>query len=116
MTISNDLNNLTTVIGHIIGDKEIQGIGAGAETVVLTLEYIFNKTKTRKVCTGIIDGNVNAIKSIESLGFKKEGVLKEQYLVFDKIVDSFSYGILRREWEEHKKNIEILKHVKISEL
>ena len=38
-------------------------------------------------------------KVMEKIGMKKEGVLREHVIKWDKYEDVVSYGILRKEWE-----------------
>ena len=52
----------------------------------------------RITATHIIRSPVSG-KVMEKIGMKKEGVLREHVIKWDKYEDVVSYGILRKEWE-----------------
>jgi len=43
--------------------------------------------------------NAGSIRSVERLGFKLEGHLRERYFVADEIQGSLIYGLLAPEWK-----------------
>ena len=108
-TLNLDSDNLVGMFGLMIGSLDAQRIGAGTETTILFLEFVFNCTKIRKIEGGVIDGNSNSISNLEKLGFKKEGTYRKKHILSGgEIKDGFIYGILKNEWKnEFIDNIEI---------
>ncbi len=47
--------------------------------------------------------NASSVKLLESLGFKKDGVLREHHLFQGTRHDDFVYSILAREWAARQK-------------
>ena len=54
----------------------------------------------RITATHIIRSPVSG-KVMEKIGMKKEEVLREHVIKWDKYEDVVSYGILKKEWETH---------------
>jgi len=71
--------NRNAMLGIVIGEKEWQGKGIGREIMELGLEYGFKFLGLLKISLLVLEQNVNAVKLYESLGFTKEGLLKEHY-------------------------------------
>ena len=63
----------------IIIDQNFQGKGFGKETTELILNYSFQKLNMRKVSLNVLSENTRAINLYKKLGFKEEGILKEQF-------------------------------------
>jgi len=43
--------------------------------------------------------NPASAKTLECLGFQKEGLLRERWIVSDEVSDTAYYGLLRQEWQ-----------------
>lgn len=81
-------------------DPNHQSNGHGRESTQLTLEYGFNTLNLNKIWARIIDSNKASQSNVESRGFKREGVLRDELYVDGEYHDVYRYGILRSEWEE----------------
>lgn len=104
--------------GLMIGDARAQQFGAGGEATVLLLEYFFRHPEIRKVHGGVISANKRAWENLESVGFSREGELREQALLSSgEVSDVYVYGMLRREWETHRlRAMNILNKIVVSRL
>lgn len=86
--------------GIMMGDKTEVGKGYAKEASVAIISHAFNELHLQKVNLGVISENKAAIKLYEKLGFKIEGVLRNNYfhipsgLYFDEI----RMGLLKAEW------------------
>ena len=74
------------------------GNGYIHEALQALLSYAFNEMKMRRLEADVDPRNVGSIKTLERLGFKREGFLRERWYVAGEIQDAFFYGLLKREW------------------
>jgi RimJ/RimL family protein N-acetyltransferase len=82
----------------IIGDKENLGKGLGSDALETLMRYLFEKFKLNKIWIEASMANPRAIKAYEKVGFKKEGILREEFYSNGKYYDSVRFGILKREF------------------
>ncbi len=105
-------NNTETGVathGTLIGDKVAKKMGAGAEASILLNEFIFGFNHVNKIQESALSGNVDAMRSLVSTGFKLEGVLREAYKLADSSYqDIHIYGILRHEWGHIRKKLALV--------
>jgi RimJ/RimL family protein N-acetyltransferase len=81
-----------------IGDEEQRGKGYGSESLELLLRYAFDYLNLHKVhCK--TNSNNYAAELYKKLGFKQEGVLREQSYEFGEYVDKIRFGILSEEFD-----------------
>ena len=91
-------------IGVMIGDLKAQQLGLGGQALILFMDYLFIDTNIIRVEGGVIAEAQRAYKSLEFLGLKREGVLRNRSILSSgKITDIYLYGILREEWIERRK-------------
>jgi [ribosomal protein S5]-alanine N-acetyltransferase len=77
-----------------------QGHGLAREAVVLALRYAFDVLQLRRVEADVDPRNGPSCKLLESLGFTREGFLRERWNINDEICDTVFYGVLARELRE----------------
>ena len=68
------------------------------EALRALLNYGFNDLKLNRVEADIDPRNEASARSLERLGFKKEGHLRERWIVGDEVSDTALYGLLHRDW------------------
>jgi RimJ/RimL family protein N-acetyltransferase len=88
----------------IIGEKDAWGKGYGTEVGHLLLDYAFGRLGFHKVSIGVVGFNKRALKFWESLGFKKEGVRRDDYYYDNEFSDCIMMSILEDEYEKAGKN------------
>lgn len=74
------------------------GVGYMHESLRALLAHGFTDLALNRIQGGIDPRNTLAARSLERLGFKKEGLLRENALNHGERVDSALYGLLQREW------------------
>ena len=74
------------------------GQGYIHEALQSLLTYAFEEMKLRRVEADVDPRNAASIKTLERLGFQKEGFLRERWHVGGEIQDALFYGLLEREW------------------
>lgn len=85
-TFSN--HNSRVEVGVLIWDKNEWGKNYGTEAMEAVINYIFEKLKLHQVCAEYYSINRGSAKMFKKLGFKKEGILKDYFLVDNKYVDA----------------------------
>ncbi|MFM0645220.1 GNAT family protein [Paraburkholderia bryophila] len=75
------------------------GRGYMHEALVALLNYGFSELDLNRVEADIDPRNINSARSLERIGFTKEGHLRESCVVNGVLTDSALYGLLRREWK-----------------
>ena len=93
-----DSNNFQSEIGCTLSKKHQQK-GFATETMSATINYLFNKLNKHRIVASIDPKNIDSIKLVERLGFRKEGHFKESLLIDGDWVDDIVYAILKREWK-----------------
>lgn len=74
------------------------GRGLMHEALVALLSHGFGPLALHRIEADIDPRNLASARSLERLGFVREGLLRERWLVGDEVSDSALYGLLAREW------------------
>lgn len=88
----------TADTGLMIGRKEFWGKGLAFGAWSLIIEYAFQQLGLRKIIAGVIDGNVASLRTLEKLGFKIEGTLRQEVLVDGEHRDVYRLGLFQDEF------------------
>ncbi|ABR31666.1 acetyltransferase [Thermosipho melanesiensis] len=94
-------------VGIFLGPEYLSK-GYGAEAMKLLVNFIFTEMNLNKVRLSVFSFNKRAIRSYEKVGFKKEGVLREEIYRDGKYWDVIVMGILKREWFDDKRDENVL--------
>ena len=62
------------------------------------IDYAFGALAMNRIEADIDPRNAASAKSLERLGFLKEGFLRERWIVAGEVSDTALYGLLRRDW------------------
>jgi RimJ/RimL family protein N-acetyltransferase len=76
------------------------GQGFMHEALVALLDYGFTELLLHRVEADIDPRNEASARSLARLGFKKEGHLRDRWVVGGEVSDSALYGLLRGEWAQ----------------
>jgi [ribosomal protein S5]-alanine N-acetyltransferase len=74
------------------------GKGYMNEALTALVSHAFEVMELRRLEADVDPRNVASIRTLERLGFQREGFLRERWHVNGEIQDAFFYGLLRREW------------------
>jgi len=74
------------------------GKGYMHEALLTLLKYAFSTMSLNRIEADIHPDNIGSAKSLERLGFQKEGYLRERWIVGDEVSDSVLYGLLQSDW------------------
>lgn len=84
-------------VGYGIG-QDYQGMGIGYLAVKKMVDKVFNDTDLRRLFALVHSENQASCRVLEKIGFVKEGLLRDHYIVDGKAVDEVFYGILKRDY------------------
>jgi len=85
-------------LGILIGEREHQGKGYGAEAIGLILEYGFATLGLHRVGLSVYENNLRGIRCYEKCGFRREGARREARWWAGRWWTIFEYAILEHEW------------------
>jgi RimJ/RimL family protein N-acetyltransferase len=92
-----DFNHRRAEIGYALG-REHWGHGYMHETLMALLKYAFEVLDLHRIEADVDPRNAASIRTVEKLGFQREGILRERWQVNGEIQDAFFYGLLKQEW------------------
>jgi [ribosomal protein S5]-alanine N-acetyltransferase len=91
------LENGRAELGYAMG-RAHWGKGYMNEALQALLFHAFEVMNLRRLEADVDPRNTASIRTLERLGFQKEGYLRERWHVNGEIQDAIFYGLLRREW------------------
>jgi UDP-4-amino-4,6-dideoxy-N-acetyl-beta-L-altrosamine N-acetyltransferase len=97
-----NFKNRNSLWGITIGDKTCWGRGYGTEATALMMRYGFETLNLHRVTLQVFADNPRAIHIYEKLGFKKEGVMRQENYRDGRYGDTIVMGLLREEWVDSK--------------
>jgi RimJ/RimL family protein N-acetyltransferase len=94
-----DTDNRRAELGYAL-DREHWGQGYMQEALTALLSFCFGKLNMHRIEADVDPKNVSSVRTLERLGFQREGYLRERWLVGGGVQDTLFYGLLRHEWQE----------------
>lgn len=85
-------------MGYALG-RPYWGVGYMHEALRGLLQYAFQTLDLNRLEADIDPRNRASAKTLERLGFQKEGHLRERWIVNGEVSDTGLYGLLQREWQ-----------------
>lgn len=93
-----NLDNGRAELGYAMG-RAYWGKGYMHEALQALLSHAFEVLELRRLEADVDPRNAASIRTLERLGFQREGFLRERWHVNGEIQDALFYGLLRREWK-----------------
>jgi len=93
-----DFTHRRVEIGYALG-RAHWGKGYMQETLTAVLNYAFTVLNLHRIEADVDPRNSASVRTLERLGFQREGYLRERWQVNGEIQDAFFYGLLRPDWE-----------------
>ena len=81
-------------VGYAIG-SEHWGHGYGREAMSTLIKHAFTQLGLRRLEADVDPHNATCLKSLEALGFKREGYLRQRWQIAGELQDSVILGLLR---------------------
>ena len=85
-------------IGYAQG-RAYWGQGYMQETLKAVINYAFDSLNIHRLEADVDPRNAASVRTLERLGFQREGYLRERWQVNGEIQDAFFYGLLRPDWK-----------------
>ena len=92
------LDNGRAEIGYAMA-RAYWGKGYMNEALKALVSHAFDVMGLRRLEADVDPRNAASIRSLERLGFQREGFLRERWHVNNEIQDALFYGLLRHEWQ-----------------
>lgn len=93
-----NLINRNADISIVIGEKSCRGKGMASEAVRLLIDYAFNYLNLHRITAGSVEENMSSTYLFKKLGFKEEGLLREDFYVEGKYLNCIKMGLLKSEY------------------
>jgi diamine N-acetyltransferase len=94
-----DYRNQKAEYGILLGEKGDRGKGYAEEASRAIIKYAFNELNMHKISLKVFIDNSGAIKLYLKLGFKEDGVLRQEVFKNGMFKDVLIMSILREEFE-----------------
>jgi ribosomal-protein-alanine N-acetyltransferase len=94
-----DFKNRHASFGISIGDKSEWGKGHGTEATSLIVRHGFETLNLNRIWLYVFEDNPRAIHVYEKVGFKREGILRQDRFHEGHYWDTILMSILREEWD-----------------
>ena len=88
----------------LIGEPEYWNKNIATEATRLIIDYAFNELNLNKIHGGAAVDNIGSWSVAEKIGFKFEGIKKQEFFVDGKHVNMKVYCLLKEDWLNSKKN------------
>ena len=93
-----DFTHRRAEIGYAQG-RAYWGNGYMQEALKAVLNYAFETLNLHRIEADVDPRNDGSVRTLERLGFQREGYLRERWQVNGEIQDALFYGLLRPDWE-----------------
>ncbi len=92
-----DRDNRVATFGILIGEKDCRGKGLGEEASRTLCRFAFDEVNLHKLRLDVHTTNAGALRTYERVGFKREGVLREETFRAGRYIDVIRMGLLRED-------------------
>jgi RimJ/RimL family protein N-acetyltransferase len=89
-------------IGYILG-REHWGRGYAGEAQRRVIDFAFDELGLHRLEADTHPDNAASTRSLERLGFRREGLLRERWLVGGEFGDSVIWGLLADDWRARRR-------------
>jgi RimJ/RimL family protein N-acetyltransferase len=101
-----DFEHRHAVFGITIGEKDAWGLGFGTETTFLMVRHAFATLNLNRVMLQVYENNTRGLRAYEKVGFKQEGVLRQENYRQGRYWDTIIMAILRPEWDQMQAQLD----------
>jgi RimJ/RimL family protein N-acetyltransferase len=83
------------------------GQGIAAEALRAAIGFAFDRLALHRLEADVDPRNARSLRTLERLGFRREGLLRERYHLAGEVQDGVMLGLLRREWAPEPREDQI---------
>ena len=84
-------------LGYFLG-RPYWGQGFAHEAATAMIEHAFGPMNLNRIEADVDPRNVASVRLLERLGFVREGLMRERWIVAGEVSDSLFYGLLATDW------------------
>ncbi len=95
-----DFENRRAELGFSLA-KRYWGSGYMSDALPALIKFAFDEMKLHRIWADTDPRNQRSIRALERLGFHREGVLREHYLIHGEPQHAVVYGLLRSDWKRN---------------
>ena len=77
--------------------------GFAGEALRALIDFAFSELDLNRIEADVDPRNEASLRTLERLFFRREGYLRQRWIVAGEIQDALIYGLIRREWNPHRK-------------
>jgi [ribosomal protein S5]-alanine N-acetyltransferase len=93
-----DFTHRRAEVGYALG-RDSWAQGYMNEALMALLKYAFEVLDLHRIEADVDPRNAASIRTLEKLGFQREGYLRERWQLNGELQDAFFFGLLRQEWK-----------------
>ena len=90
-------DNGVATFGILIGEGDARGQGFGEEATRVLCRFAFDEMNLHKIRLDVHETNARAIRTYERVGFRREGILREEVFRRGRYIDVLRMGLVRGE-------------------
>ena len=94
--------NRRAEIGYIL-NRDYWRRGLMQQALEAVIDFAFDTLNLHRIEADVDTENTGSLGILEKLGFKREGLFKERWFVYDQWQDSVMLALLKREWLARRK-------------
>lgn len=79
--------------------KDFQNKGYATEALKKMINYLFSELNKHRIIASIDPKNINSIRLVERIGFRKEAHFIESLWINGQWVDDLVYALIEKDWE-----------------
>lgn len=98
----------------MIGDKTLWGRGLGTRVTEAVVSWAFSQLNLHKVSLHVLTNNERAIRIYETLGFRTEGILRDEQYRDGQFLDLMLMAVFEDEWRSMHSTAGVLETSKES--
>jgi len=76
-----------------------QGRGIATSAVAAMIDKAFVESNLRKLIAYVHDKNLASCRVLDKLGFTREGLLREHYIINGRAENEVLFGLLKQDWK-----------------
>jgi RimJ/RimL family protein N-acetyltransferase len=77
--------------------------GVGTEAISIFIQYGMEELELHKISLEVYSFNPRAERVYQKVGFKQEGIKREDFIYNQKYIDTKIYGLLKEDYSDNKK-------------
>lgn len=90
-------DNHRAEIGYLL-NREYWRQGLMQQALAAVIDFAFNTLKLHRIEADVDTENAASLGLLEKLGFKREGLFRERWFVYNEWQDSVMLGLLKQDW------------------